>query len=134
MARAYKTMAAILRRKPARPPTRAPERSARYYVHLPPEPSPPFTPAKAEHMLETIMALIQDPPETIRAWTRQELANLYRLARRWRHRAEGIDSRWLVAGTRPGRLPAFVEKAIQPDADPAWTGADDETPDSKLEN
>lgn len=129
MARAYKAMTEpILRRKPARPPTRAPERSARYYAELPPEPTAPFTVAKAETMLESIMALLQRGE-----WTRQEYGNLSRLARRWRHRAEGKDPRWLITGTRAGRLPAVVEKAIQPEPDPLWTGAPND-PDSDLED
>lgn len=118
MARRHRTMTKVLRRDRLSVP-RAPNRSARYYARLPADPTRPYTIAKAAAYLASIMAVIESPPED-GPWTKTELVNLYRLARRWRHRAEGRDARWLLVGSHAGRLAAPVERALQPPPDPAW--------------
>lgn len=53
-------------------------------------------------------------------WTRGEWAGLRRLERRWRARLDGQDRRWLLYGTRAGRLDRDVENALRPDPHPEW--------------
>jgi hypothetical protein len=75
--------------------------------------------ARAYH--DGVVALLTDGPRD--GWTKADMASLYRLERRWRRRADGDDARWLLVGSKPGRLSPAVEKALRPTAaDPRWTG------------
>jgi hypothetical protein len=125
MARPYRPPTDPVLRRPRSPTDRAEVGTARYYAYLPARPDRPFTREKAGAYLDAILALLarDGPPgqPTALPWTRSEEKNLYRLARVWRHRAAGRDARWLLVGSRGGRLAAPIEQALQTPADPAWT-------------
>lgn len=128
MARAFRPLRDPLLRRRRQTPDGSPVgTTARYHADLPPRPLPPCTLEQAAQYLETIMGVLRAGPSTgPPRWTRSEEKNLYRLIRVWRYRADGRDPRWLLVGSRGGRLSAAVEKALQPPADPAWTEGDPE--------
>jgi hypothetical protein len=101
------------------PPTPAKLRAngtAPFYAGLPAPPTTPDLPAAVAYH-----AALTDRLDTLGpTLSRVDLTNLRRLERKWRRRCAGDDHRWLVAGTRPGRLPRIVEGSYQGRPDPAW--------------
>ena len=95
---------------------RRPMYSAAFYADLPPRPELPDL-AQARLYWLGIMRLLDD--ET-KIYTRNERTALRRLREVWRRRAFGDDKRWLLAGTRPGRLERALEAAIRPPKAVGW--------------
>jgi hypothetical protein len=99
-------------------PTRAaaPKWSAPFYPYLPAAPTTSDR-AAARLYLDVIETLL-DADDITRALSHQHRGNLMRLARRWQRRCAGLDTRWSIAGIRPGRLPKELEITREPH--PLW--------------
>jgi hypothetical protein len=48
-----------------------------------------------------------------RRWSHSDTVQLRRLERKWRERMQGKDARFMVAGTRAGRLTRPVEQTLR---------------------
>lgn len=106
------------------PPLRLPGRSALtaartapYYGELPPQPLDPDYDAAVKYLAAVVVILNRDAalrrtdPGKL---TRNQRQNLLRIERRWRRRCDGLDRRWTMAGSAPGRLPRPKEKTLRP--------------------
>jgi len=90
--------------------------SAPFYTDLPAAPTTSDR-AAARIYLDAIERLL-DADDLARALSHQHRSNLTRLARRWQRRCAGLDTRWMIGGTRPGRLPKELE--IKREPHPLW--------------
>jgi hypothetical protein len=74
-------------------------------------PSPECEPgdlATAQRFYAAIVRAVDEGP-----WTHSERTALGALEKKWRRRAYGEDPRFLIAGTRPGRLLRGLERRIE---------------------
>lgn len=92
----------------ARVKARAPGRAA-YWAFT--GPAPECTPGDtltAQRFYRKVLAAIEQG-----GWTRSERAALYDLEKKWGPRARGTDPRFMIAGTKGGRLDAAAEERIR---------------------
>lgn len=103
--------------KPKRRPhkRRAPYSSA-FYADLP---DPPVAGDLVQARLYW-MRLCELIDDTSKVYARNERTCLRQLRDRWRRRAFGEDARWLLVGSKPGRLDRGVEAALRPAAAAGW--------------
>lgn len=100
-------------------PRRRPNRtrraySSQFYAHLGPPPDRIDLPLARLYWMKIIDLIDRG------GWGRNERTVLRRLAERWRKRMLGEDHRWLLAGTKAGRLPRDIEQALRPAPLPGW--------------
>lgn len=90
--------------------------SAAFYADLGPAPTVPDV-VQARLYWMRIVDLIDKEGA---AWTRNERTSLRRLEKVWRARMLADDGRWLLVGTRPGRLTRALEEAVRPTPAVGW--------------
>lgn len=82
---------------------------AAYWAVIGPSPHcEPGDVATAQRFYAAIVRAVDEGP-----WTHSERTALGALEKKWRRRAYGEDPRFLVAGTRPGRLLRGLERRIE---------------------
>lgn len=100
--------------RPPRKPVagRRPMYSASFYADLGPAPTEPDLVRARLYWLRIIEVTDREDA----CWTRNERISLRRLERVWRRRMLGEDRRWMLVGTRAGRLEPALEEAVRPAA------------------
>jgi hypothetical protein len=89
----------------------------RAYARLGPAPRHPDRQAAIDYhqrIVDELQADAARPADDPERLTHTERTNLLRVEKRWRARAAGTDRRWLLVGTRSGRIARDLETATRP--------------------